>query len=202
MAKKQPPLVLASSSPRRNELLRQAGYRFTVCPPPIEERAVTAVPSPGAHAESLAYLKAMAVVQAHRLRDCLVLGADTIVVLNGQLIGKPTDAADARRILSTLSGSEHEVVTGLALVDLVTGLRHLAHAVTHIRMRKITPQQIDAYVASGEAIGKAGAYALQESGDRFVEHLDGSVSNVVGLPMELLERLLNASGYDPNDLRV
>ena len=192
-------LILASNSPRRRELLRQAGYRFEVRPPPIEDRGVTGAPSPGALVESLAYLKAMASVDAHRMAEGLVLAADTVVVLAGRIIGKPADEADARRILSQLSGSEHRVLTGMALVDVAKRHRLLAHDVTRIRMRRITPAEIDAYVASGEALGKAGAYALQETGDRYVESLEGSVTNVVGLPMELLARMLKAAGHDPGE---
>ena len=194
-------LILASNSPRRRELLRQAGYRFEVRPPPIEDRGVTGAPSPEALVESLAYLKAMASVDAHRMAEGLVLAADTVVVLAGRIIGKPADEADARRILSQLSGSEHRVLTGMALVDVAKRHRLLAHDVTRIRMRRITPAEIDAYVASGEAMGKAGAYALQETGDRYVETIEGSLTNVVGLPMELLERMIKAVGYRPEDFK-
>jgi len=194
-------LILASNSPRRRELLRQAGYRFEVRPPPIEDRGVTGAPSPGALVESLAYLKAMASVDAHRMAEGLVLAADTVVVLAGRIIGKPADEADARRILSELSGSEHRVLTGMALVDVAKRHRLLAHDATRIRMRRITPAEIDTYVASGEAMGKAGAYALQETGDRYVEAIEGSLTNVVGLPMELLERMIKAAGYRPEDFR-
>ena len=194
-------LILASNSPRRRELLRQAGYRFEVRPPPIEDRGVTGAPSPGALVESLAYLKAMASVDAHRMAEGLVLAADTVVVLAGRIIGKPADEADARRILSELSGSEHRVLTGMALVDVAERHRLLAHDATRIRMRRITPAEIDTYVASGEAMGKAGAYALQETGDRYVEAIEGSLTNVVGLPMELLERMIKAAGYRPEDFR-
>ena len=197
MTTDRPQLILASSSPRRRELLRQAGYRFEVRPPPADERGVAAAASPGAYVESLAYLKAMAAIEVHGLTRGLVLGADTVVELGGRIIGKPADEADARRILSELSGSEHRVLTGLALVDLDGGRRRLAHDVTRVRMRRLTPEEIAAYVAGGEALGKAGAYALQETGDRYVEQLIGSVTNVVGLPMELLERMIEAIGYDP-----
>jgi septum formation protein len=201
MTDDRPKFILASNSPRRRELMRQAGYRFEVRPPPIEDRGVTGAPSPGAYVESLAYLKAMAVIQGRRLTEGLVLGADTIVELAGRIIGKPADKADARRILSQLSGSEHHVLTGLALVDVAKRRRLLAHDVTRIRMRRITPEEIDAYVAGGEAMGKAGAYAIQETGDRYVETIDGSLTNVVGLPMELLERMIKAVGYSPEDFK-
>ncbi len=201
MPESKPILILASNSPRRRDLLREAGYRFVVRPPPIDDRAVSHLESPEAVVESLAYLKATSAPSAHGLKEGLVLGADTIVVLGGKIIGKPADEADARRILSELSGSEHRVMTGLALVDVAGGRRLLAHEVTRIRMRRMTTAEINAYVASGEAMGKAGAYALQETGDRYVESMDGSLTNVVGLPMELLERMIKAAGYDPTDFR-
>ena len=201
MAQHRPHLILASRSPRRQELLRRAGYRFEVKPSPVEDRGAARLRAPGAYVESMAYLKAIAAIEAHSLAEGLVLGADTAVELSGRLIGKPADEADARRILSHLSGSEHCVLTGLALVDLPSRRRRLAHDVTRIRMRTMSPREIDAYVASGETLGKAGAYALQETADRYVEAIDGSRSNVVGLPMELLERLLKAMGYEPGIFR-
>ena len=201
MVQDPPLLILASNSARRSGLLRQAGYRFEVRPPPIEDRGVTAGASPEAYVEGLAYMKARAAISAHRLTRGLVLGADTIVELRGTIIGKPADEADARRILSELSGSEHHVLTGLALLEPDSGRRWLAHDVTGIRMRAMSPAEIDAYVASGEAMGKAGAYAIQETGDRYVESIDGSLTNVVGLPMELLERMLKAAGHDPMEFR-
>jgi septum formation protein len=195
-------LVLASASPRREDLLRQAGYRFVVRPPgDVDERLVGHAPTPGAFVESLAYLKAAAAIEKHGLADALVLGADTAVELDGRLLGKPADEADARRILALLAGSEHRVLTGLALVEAARGRRWLAHDTTVVRMRPMSPAEIAAYVSSGEALGKAGAYALQETADRYVESIRGSYTNVVGLPMELLERLLKASGHDPSEFR-
>jgi len=201
MASEQPYLVLASNSPRRRDLLRRAGYRFDVRPPPVGERGVKADRPAGPYVESLAYLKATAAIEAHGLADGLVLGADTAVELGGRLLGKPADEADARRILADLSGTRHRVVTGLALVAPGAGRRLLAHDITRIRMAVMTPGQIEAYVAGGEALGKAGAYAIQETGDRYVEEVDGSFTNVVGLPMELLERMIKAAGYDPKVFR-
>jgi len=205
-------LILASSSPRRRELLHQAGYRFKVRPPgPIEDACLRRAPSAAAYVESLAYLKAMSAIETHGIRKGLVLGADTAVELRGRLIGKPRDEDEARQILSALAGSVHRVLTGLALVDAGAGRsrragtrrgeRWLAHDATTVHMGPMSAADIHAYVASGEAMGKAGAYALQETGDRFVERIEGSFTNVVGLPMELLERMLKAAGYDPRSLR-
>ena len=195
-------LILASSSPRRRELLRQAGYRFKVrAPGPIEDSSIRRAPNAVAYVESLAYLKAMSAIETHGIRKGLVLGADTAVELEGRIIGKPRDEDEARQILSALAGSVHRVLTGLALVDAGAGRRLLAHDATTVHMGPMGAAEIHAYVASGEAMGKAGAYALQETGDRFVERIEGSFTNVVGLPMELLERMLKAAGYDPRSLR-
>ena len=204
-------LILASSSPRRRELLHQAGYRFKVRPPgPIEDASIRGAPSAAAYVESLAYLKAMSAIETHGIRKGLVLGADTAVDLRGRLIGKPRDEEEARQILSALvatgdstgrAGSVHRVLTGLALVDAGAGRRWLAHDATTVHMGPMSAAEIHAYVASGEAMGKAGAYALQETADRFVERIEGSFTNVVGLPMELLERMLKAAGYDPKEFR-
>jgi septum formation protein len=201
MSTQPPPLILASTSPRRQELLREAGYCFTLAAPPADDSVVDTHLAAGAYVESLAYLKATAAIAHHAIAAGLVLGADTVVELGGRIIGKPTDVADARRILARLSGSTHRVLTGLALVDVTADRRYVAHDVTGICMRRMTAGEIDAYVASGEALGKAGAYAIQETGDRYVEHIDGSLSNVVGLPMALLEQLIQEAGYTPEEFR-
>ena len=187
-------LVLASQSPRRRELLGLLGLDPEVRPAHADETL-----HPGEPAE--AYVRRVAREKAAAVAGELVLGADTAVVLAGQILGKPADEADARRILSELSGSEHHVLTGLALLEPDSGRRWIAHDDTRIRMRAMSPAEIDAYVASGEAMGKAGAYAIQETGDRYVESIDGSLTNVVGLPMELLERMLKAAGHDPREFR-
>ena len=203
-------LILASRSPRRSELLRQAGYRFATKPPgPVEDRAVPKAPTPGAYVESLAYLKARSAIETHRLAKGLVLGADTAVELDGHILGKPRDEADARQILTRLAGTTHRVLTGLALVEAATGQRRLAHAATTVHMRPMSAEEIEAYVTSGAAMEKAGAYGVQETadgspgevGDRYVQRIEGSFTNLVGLPMELLERLLKAMGYDPQRFR-
>ncbi len=182
------PLILASASPRRAELLREAGYRFEIVDPPIEEpgdehRHVAA----GLHAESLAYFKARSVAADHS--DKTILAADTIAVLDGYIIGKPVDSADARRILELLSGTTHEVITGVALLSPNGARRLLEHDVSRVRVRHLESQAIEAYLATGQWQGKAGAYGIQDHGDEFVETVEGSFTNVVGLPMELLSRM-------------
>ncbi len=183
-----PEFVLASSSPRRQQLLREAGYRFVVIEPSMHEpdEAFTGL-SPAQQAESLAYFKARAVADLYAGK--CVLGADTIVAVGAMVLGKPADADDARTMLQNLSGTRHCVITGVALLT-PDGRRIIASDATFVTMRAITPDEIEQYIASGEWMGKAGAYAIQETADRFVAKVEGSFSNIVGLPMELLARML------------
>jgi septum formation protein len=185
-----PHIVLASSSLRRRALLEEAGYDFQVIVPTIPEPDESFHGlSPAQQAESLAYFKARAVADSHPDLP-LIVGADTIVALGDKVLGKPDDEAHAQRMLQSLSGTRHQVITGLAILA-ESGSRLIASDVTFVTMRILTPQEIDAYVASREWEGKAGAYAIQETADRFVQRLEGSFSNVVGLPMDLLERMLH-----------
>lgn len=181
-------LILASASPRRRELLAATGRAFRVVPSDADETVPDGMP-PGQAAEHLARLKASAV--AAKLTRGIVIAADTIVTSGSDIIGKPADRADAIRILEKLNRRPHTVITGLCLIDARTGRRLSACDRTVVHMRHMERAEIEAYVDSGEAMGKAGAYAIQETGDRFVERIEGSFSNVVGLPMEVLERLLN-----------
>ena len=180
-------LILASASPRRRELLAATGRAFRVVPSDAEETVPEGL-SPTEAAEHLACRKAAAV--AARLSRGIVIGADTIVTSGPDIIGKPTDREDAIRILESLSRRAHTVITGLCLIDARSGRRLSGCERTRVQMRRMDRREIEAYVDSGEAMGKAGAYAIQESGDRFVERIEGSFSNVVGLPLELLGRML------------
>jgi|SRR6202521_1373938 len=178
-------LVLASASPRRQELLRNAGITFEVQPAHILEG-----PRPGETAkdcaERLAREKALAVAR-QRPHD-IVLGADTVVVVDGQLLGKPSDAADAARMLRMLSGREHQVITGVCLV--VNGQPSVASETTLVTVSEITDRDIADYVASGEPLDKAGAYAIQGIASRWIPRIEGDYSNVVGLPIALVFRML------------
>ncbi|MCB9852723.1 MAG: septum formation protein Maf [Phycisphaerales bacterium] len=182
------PLILASASPRRRELMIERGYEFDVVEPPFDEpdAASPHVP-PANHVESLAFFKARSV--SKQCPDHIILAADTIAYLNGEIIGKPIDRSDARKILEDMSGTTHEVLTGVALYEPRTGRRRITHDITLLRVRELGGKQIEAYLNTGEWIGKAGAYGIQDEGDKFVERVDGSFTNVVGLPMELIERL-------------
>lgn len=180
-------LVLASASPRRRELLAQAGVSFEVATPTLPELDdVMAQLPPARQAEALAYFKARTVHD--RDPTGWVLGADTIVAAGGRVLGKPRDRQHAREILHQLVGTRHAVITGLALLG-PTG-RSIASDTTFVTLRKLSEPEITEYLDSGQWAGKAGAYGIQEIGDRFVEKVEGSFSNVMGLPLELLERML------------
>jgi septum formation protein len=180
-----PMLVLASASPRRQELLRSAGIAFEVQPADIPEDPQAGEPAKDC-AERLAREKAL-VVARQRPQDC-VLGADTVVVVGGELLGKPSDAADAARMLRLLSGREHQVITGVCLV--VGGKPSVASETTLVTVNELTEKDIADYVASGEPMDKAGAYAIQGIASRWIPRIDGDYSNVVGLPVALVFRML------------
>ncbi len=183
------PLVLASASPRRRKLLAELGLRFDVHPCPLPEpwhkpRELT----PGTWAEALAYFKARAVAELYPGR--WVLGADTIVVCVGELLGKPRDVHDARRMLELQAGRATEVITGVCVLSHADDVhRILRHEVTTVWMRD-DPAQLQAYLDSNDWRGKAGAYGIQNVGDRLVERVEGSFSNVVGLPRGLVRQVL------------
>jgi septum formation protein len=185
-----PRLILASASPRRRELLAQAGYTFEVVLSDIDESTFeVSTSSPRKYAEALALAKARSVALRHP--DALVVGADTIVDCDGRIIGKPADAQEAEAITRKLFSKPHKVITGLALVRLCDNTEIVRSDVTIVHPRKMTEEQIANHIAGGSWQGKAGAYAIQETGDELVDHLEGSLTNVVGLPMEILKRLLN-----------
>jgi septum formation protein len=177
-------LVLASQSPRRAEILRQAGIPFTVRVAPVDE---TPFPNeaPEAYVRRLAEAKALAVPAAP---GEIVLGADTTVVIGGEILGKPADAADARRMLALLSGNRHQVLTGICLRRDHGLIRDCA--VTDVWFARMTEAEIEEYVASGEPMDKAGAYAIQGLASKFIEKIDGCYFNVVGLPVSLVYRRL------------
>lgn len=189
-------LVLASASPRRQELLRRAGIPFEVQPADIPEDPL---PGEGAKpcAERLARDKALAVAR-QRPQD-IVLGADTVVVVDGQLLGKPCDAADAARMLRMLAGRKHQVITGVCLV--VGGQWSVASETTLVTVSEITDSDIAGYVASGEPMDKAGAYAIQGIASRWIPRIEGDYSNVVGLPVALVWRMLREARPSSSGLR-
>jgi nucleoside triphosphate pyrophosphatase len=173
-------LVLASASPRRADLLATAGFDFDVHPADVDETPRRDEP-PDRYVVRLALDKLAAVAAAVDLAGRTILAADTTVVLDGRLLGKPADAGEAAAMLTALAGRTHEVITGLALR---AGERTVTDAVTtRVRLLPLDADEVAAYVASGEPYGKAGAYAIQGRAARFVDHIEGSWSNVVGLPL-------------------
>jgi septum formation protein len=185
------PLILASGSPRRRELLHELGLPFQVIVSEVPE-AITPELKPADQAVTLAMQKAAAV--AARLEVGLVLGADTLVVLDGDILGKPADDADAAAMLRRLSGREHQVVTGLALINVATGTRSTSSVTSTVRFRLLSDEEIAAYVASGEPRDKAGAYAIQGLGGGLITELQGCYTNVVGLPLCEVAALLADAG--------
>ena len=189
-------LILASASPRRRELLGYFGLPFTVIPatgpevPPDEADA-------GRTAWFLSQQKARQVAEAHP--EALVIGADTVVGVDGMVLGKPRDEADAKRMLRLLSGREHQVYTGVSLVrygvyPAVPSYNDTCMETTRVFFREMTDAEIDAYVATGEPMDKAGAYGYQGRAGIFVERIEGDFFNVVGLPLCLLGNMLTKAG--------
>lgn len=179
-------LILASQSPRRKEILTELGISFHVVPSHYEEDNARHIPP-----EMLVRLQAEGKARdVYEKTGGTVLGADTVVVLDGEVLGKPKDEADAERMLRELSGRTHHVLTGVAVIK--EGTMHSAVCTTAVHFRSISQDEIQRYIATGEPMDKAGAYAIQGIGQKFVEHMEGSYSNVVGLPkaltLELLER--------------
>jgi len=184
-------LILASASPRRQELLRQAGIAFAVHAAHINEDQRAGEP-PIEYALRLAREKAQAIAQHYP--QSYVLGADTIVVIDGEVLGKPLDAADAARMLQRLSGREHQVTTAVAVVS-PGGNTVARSSTTAVCFREITNAEIAQYVAGGEPMDKAGAYAIQGGASRWANRIVGEFSNVVGLPLSLATELLRSSGF-------
>jgi septum formation protein len=177
-------LVLASRSPRRSEILRQAGIPFLVRPAEVDESPLSHE-RPDRYVQRLAEEKARAVPAAE---GEIVLGADTTVVIDGEMLGKPNDAEDARRMLTLLSGRKHEVLTGICLRRGVQTLSDCG--VTAVWFDPMSAREIDEYIASGEPMDKAGAYAIQGLASKYIDKIEGSYFNVVGLPVSLVYRLL------------
>jgi septum formation protein len=186
--------VLASASPRRRELLASIGLQFDVIPSAVPEELQR-----GEAAEEyvirLSRQKAAAVADANR--DRWIIAADTIVVLGDQILEKPSDAADAKRMLGAIAGQTHVVYTGVTVKCLQNNYADTHVAASEVRMLPLNAKEIDWYVATGEPLDKAGAYAAQGVGALFIESIHGSYTNVVGLPLALLFQMLRRAGLDP-----
>ncbi len=186
-----PPLVLASGSPRRRELLALLRIPFEVLPSAFDEPSPAEVADPAAFARHLALEKARDVAQ--RRPDALVIGADTVVALGNTLFAKPADEADAVRMIAALAGRTHAVITAVALVS--PGREECFHVHTAVTFRPLTPRECQAYVACGESLDKAGAYASQSAGALLIQRIEGDHSNVIGLPISTLLLHLRDLGY-------
>ena len=183
-------LILASASPRRSELLRAAGFAFEILPAHVDERPLPGE-TPDTYVRRVALDKARVVAAC--LPDAVVLAADTCVVVDDTILGKPADDGDSARMLAMLSGRPHDVLTGVAVIG-PAGTR-VESADSRVVFTPLSAEEIAWYVASGEPGDKAGAYAIQGLASRFVERVEGSHSNVVGLPVALVYRLLREQGF-------
>lgn len=183
-------LILASASPRRAELLKARGYEFVVRPADIDETPLT--DDVFLHAEEVAIKKAEAIP---RNVEDVVLAADTIGIFGEKVIGKPKDADDARRIIKLLSGSWHEILTGVAVISS-KGLES-ACVKSRVKFKPFDEKTVDEYIATGEPLGKAGAYAIQGMGAILIERVEGSFTNIVGLPIRTVEKMLSKAGINP-----
>lgn len=186
----QQQFILASASPRRKHLLEKAGYRFDIVPSSIDEStfALEGISSLE-HTRRLGLAKALAVAQKYPAE--LILAADTVVDFEGRTVGKPRDADDAERITRMLFSGPHEVITAVAVVKIEDGIEIVETATTTVIPRKLTARQIAEHIKNGDWRGKAGTYGIQETGDQFIERIEGSFTNVIGLPMELVQSLLD-----------
>ncbi|MBI4221268.1 MAG: septum formation protein Maf [Planctomycetes bacterium] len=188
-------LILASNSPRRIVLLKSLGYHFDIVRHDIEECILGDV-LPMELVQNLAFLKATDV--ARRVSNAIIISADTVIVHKKSILGKPKDVSDAKRILSMLSDSEHDVISGVCVMEMPSRKKMLRIERTHIKMKNIKDEEIDRYILTGEPMDKAGAYAIQGEGGKFIEKIDGSYSNAVGLPLELLQEMLSHFMSDAN----
>ena len=192
-------LILASGSPARRELLTRAGYSFEVLPAHIDEPGGEGFSDPRTYVQSVAWLKAAAV--APKVVRGIVLAADTVGWLDGRVIGKPADEADARRILMALGGRAHELWTGVTLWRRPDDVQLCWQEMSHVFFKKLAAKELNAYLATRTWQGCSGAYAIEEKDDPFVHLLEGSISNVIGLPMESLEQALHEFG-GPSERRA
>ncbi|MCS7047151.1 MAG: Maf family protein [Gemmataceae bacterium] len=188
-------LILASGSPARRELLERTGIPFTVHPAHIDEPTGDGFTDPRHYVQSVAWLKARAV--ADRFDQALILAADTVGWLDGRVIGKPADEADARRILTTLGGREHELWTGVVLWRRPDDLQICWQEMSRVFCKAMSPVELDTYLRTRQWEGCSGAYAIQEHDDPYVQLRGGSLSNVIGLPLESLLGNLSTFGLTP-----
>ena len=185
-------LVLASGSPRREEILKQLKLKFTIIRPKIDENNFNG-DTPEELVKILAEKKARSVMDI--AENALIIAADTIVVLDGNILNKPADAEEAKKMLQRLSDRKHQVITSLAVLDSDSGEIMVECNITDVKMLELSNDDIDRYLSTGEAMDKAGAYAIQGFGALFIESISGSYYSVVGLPIHQLAKLLKKFNY-------
>lgn len=190
-------LILASASPRRADLMAQVGWKFKVKPVDVNEELEAGLPVSEA-VMGLALRKA----RASKAEEGLVIGADTVVVLDDRILGKPSSASDAREMLTALSGREHTVITGVALVNAASGEFWVGAEKTRVGFRTLSMEEIDAYIDSGEPMDKAGGYGIQGKGALLVRGIKGCYFNVVGLPLARLAAMLKEANFDSRDIQL
>ena len=183
-------IVLASSSPRRISLLRELGVEFTYVNPTGEED--NTILDPVKRVEHNSLMKAMSLVGSQE--NALIIGSDTVVYLNDRILGKPKEEADAKRMLKDLSGNRNLVYTGISIVNSNTRKTLTGHTITEVWFKNLSGKEINDYVASGEPLDKAGAYGIQGRGGELVDRFEGSFSNVIGFPLELLSEMFQEFG--------
>jgi len=186
-------VILASASPRRKELLEKIGLVFEVEPSNCEENIDSRL-GPHELAREISLKKAGAVAGRHK--DAIVIAADTFIVFGGRILGKPLTENEARKILETINGGSHSVITGFSIIDTTDNRTVTGSVETKVYIRKLTPAEIDAYVSSGEPMDKAGAYAIQGLGAVIVERIEGDYFNVIGLPLSALTEALKEFGIN------
>jgi septum formation protein len=188
-------LILASASPRRSEILRNAGIQFEICSADVDESRLDNE-SPGDYVRRLALAKSVSASgnNPNLGADVLIIGADTVVVVDADVLGKPTSRDDAKRMLRKVSGRMHDVHTGLALLQTSGMQRRVVEEITRVHFAHLSDQEIEDYLATGEPFDKAGAYAIQGMGGRFVTRIEGCYFNVMGLPLARLWTLLREFG--------
>ncbi len=185
-------LVLASRSPRRSDILKQLGLQFESRPSEVDEAEFDISIAPMDFVMNLAFRKALKVSQS--ITEGIVIGADTVVVINGEILGKPQSEKEAIEMLTRLSGKEHSVFTGLALLEVSSGRKSISFAETKVLFRSLERTEIEKYAATGEPLDKAGAYGIQGKGAILVEKINGCYYNVVGLPVAKLINMLKEFG--------
>ena len=184
-------VILASASPRRKELLEKIGLRFKVVPSNYEEDIPLGL-EPHEFAQKISLEKARVVASKHQ--NVIVIAADTFIVFGGQIFGKPHSEKEARKMLETINGRQHSVITGFTIMDTDTNKALSKSVETRVYIRKLASNEIDAYVESKEPLDKAGAYAIQGLGSVIVEKIEGDYFNVIGLPLSALTESLKAFG--------